>query len=268
MGPRHTERSRPRRRHWRLFNPILAGATGRDRVLASLGAGVAIATVGLLGLALHGDDLASPWIALPVAASAVLVFAVPSSPMAQPWPVIGGNALSALVGVCVAWALGGSALAGGVAVTLAIGAMSIGRCLHPPGAAAALTATVGGSAVDSAGWLFPLDPVATSALVLVAAGWGFHKLSGHAYPHVRPSAVATGDPLPSRRAGLRSDDVDAVLAKLGETFDIDRDDLALLLTELESRVLARERADLDAHTDPLAASAQPAATSASGSSSP
>ncbi len=230
-------------RHWRLFNPILAGATGRDRAFASLGAGLAIAAVGLLGLALHGDDLASPWIAVPVAASAVLVFAVPSSPMAQPWPVIGGNALSALVGVCVAQALGGGALAGGLAVMLAIGVMSVGRCLHPPGAAAALTAPVGGGAVDSAGWLLPLDPVATSALMLVAAGWAFHQLSGHAYPHVKPSAVATADPLPSQRVGLHDDDVDAVLAKLGETFDIDRDDLALLLTELEARILTRERAE-------------------------
>lgn len=237
MGPQ-----RPAR--WRLFAPILAGATGGDRVLAGLGAGVGIAAVGLLGLALHGDGVASPWIAIPVAASAVLVFAVPSSPMAQPWPVIGGNALSALVGVCVAQAVGGGALAGGLAVGVAIGAMSVGRCLHPPGAAAALTATVGGAAVDSAGWLFPLDPVATSALVLVAVGWAFHKLSGHAYPHVKPTGVVTADPLPSQRAGLRPDDVDAVLAEMGETFDISRDDLGLLLTGLEARVLTRERADL------------------------
>jgi CBS domain-containing membrane protein len=236
-------RSRPRPR-WRLFKPILAGATGRDRALAGLGAGVGIATVGLVGLAVHGDGAASPWIAVPVAASAVLLFAVPSSPMAQPWPVVGGNALSALVGICVAWALGGGALAGGLAVALAIAAMSVARCLHPPGAAAALTATVGGPAVDSAGWLFPVDPVATSALVLVTVGWAFHKLSGHAYPHVEPTAVATADPLPSQRAGLHSDDVDAVLAKMGEAFDIGRNDLGLLLTELETRVLTRERADL------------------------
>lgn len=243
MRTQRSERSRPRRRR-RLFDPILAGATGGDRILAALGAGVGIAVVGLVGIALHGDGLASPWIAVPVAASSVLVFAVPSSPMAQPWPVIGGNALSALVGICVARALGGGALAGGLAVALAIGAMSVGRCLHPPGAAAALTVPVGGAAVDSAGWLFPLDPVATSALALVAVGWAFHRLSGHAYPHVKPTAVPTADPLPSQRAGLHPGDVDAVLAKMGETFDIGRDDLGLLLTELEARVLSRERADL------------------------
>lgn len=236
-------RSQPRR-HWRVFSPILAGATGRDRALAGLGAGVGIAAAGLLGLAVHGDDVTSAWIAVPVAASAVLVFAVPSSPMAQPWAVVGGNTLSALVGVCVAQTVGGGALAGGLAVALAIGVMSVGRCLHPPGAAAALTATVGGPAVESAGWLLPLQPMATSALVLVAVGWGFHKLSGHAYPHVPPTSGVTDDPPPSQRGGLRPDDVDAVLTEMGEAFDIGRDDLGLLLTELEARVLARERADL------------------------
>lgn len=230
----------------RLFNPILAGATARDRVIACLGAGVGIALVGLLGIALHGDGTASPWIVAPVGASAVLVFAVPASPMAQPWPVVGGNALSALIGVGVAHAIGGGALAAGLAVALAIGAMSLARCLHPPGGAAALLATLGGPAVESAGWLFPLTSVATSALALAAAGWAFHRLSGHAYPHRSPAAVpaATDDPPPSRRVGPSTADVDAVLAQIGETFDIDRDDLQLLLHELEARVLTRERADL------------------------
>lgn len=32
-------------------------------------------------------------------ASAVLVFGVPGSPMAQPWPLVAGNTVSALVGI-------------------------------------------------------------------------------------------------------------------------------------------------------------------------
>lgn len=240
----------PQRRSWRdrrLFEPILAGATARDRAIACLGAGVGIALVGLVGIALHGDGVASPWIVAPVAASAVLVFAVPSSPMAQPWPVVGGNALSALVGVAVAHVLGGGALAAGLAVAIAIGVMSVGRCLHPPGAAAALVATLGGPAVESAGWLFPLTAVAANALTLVAAGWGFHRFSGHAYPHRSPAAAAAGvtdDPPPSWRVGPSSADVDAVLDEMGEAFDISSEDLQLVLRELEARVLARERADL------------------------
>ena len=39
----------------------------------------------------------SPVIVAPIGASAVLVFAVPSSPLAQPWSVVGGNVLSTLL---------------------------------------------------------------------------------------------------------------------------------------------------------------------------
>ena len=44
-----------------------------------------------------------PWMVASLGASAVLVFGMPSSPLAQPWPVLGGSTLSALVGaVCSA----------------------------------------------------------------------------------------------------------------------------------------------------------------------
>ena len=177
-------------------------------------------------------------------ASAVLVFAVPASPMAQPWPVFGGNALSALVGFAVGLWLGHGALACGLAVGLAIAVMSVTRSLHPPGGAAALTGALGGSLVDSAGWWFPVAPVALNALVLVAAGWLFHRLSGHPYPHPKDPESATRDPLPSKRVGVRDEDLDAVLAGIGESFDIEREDLRLLLAQLETRVLARRRPDL------------------------
>lgn len=237
----------PLPRGWRdarPFAPILAGATLRDRAVTSLGAGLGIALAGLVGLVVLGDDAATPWIVAPVGASAVLVFAVPASPMAQPWPVVGGLGLSALVGICVGRVLGDGAVAAGLAVALAIGVMSLTRCLHPPGGAAALLAVLGGSAVDASGWLFPLMPVAMGGAVLVVTGWAFHKLSGHAYPHVPRTTGATSDPPPSLRPGVAAEDLDAVLARLGETFDISRDDLGMLLSELDARVFARERADL------------------------
>lgn len=231
-------------RKLRLFNPILPGATARDRALACLGAIVAIALTGLIAAWLHGDGEALPWIAAPIGASAVLLFAVPSSPMAQPWPIVGGSALSALIGFAVGEALGHGALAGGLAVGLAIAAMSVTRSLHPPGGAMALFGVLGGSLVESAGWWFPLAPVALNAVVLVGVGWAFHRFSGHPYPHRQAAATATRDPLPSERVGVRGEDLDAVLAELGETFDIERRDLQLILAQLEARVLARARPEM------------------------
>jgi CBS domain-containing membrane protein len=210
-----------------LFRPILAGATLPDRLLACLGA--------LLGIGLTAFLCASLPVALiaPIGASAVLVFAVPASPLAQPWPVLGGNAVSALVGVAVAQALGPTSLAAGLAVAAAILAMSLGRCLHPPGGAAALTAVIGGPAVAEAGWLFPLAPVALNSAALLFAAWSFHRVSGHAYPH---RALP-----PAPQPAFTSQDLDRALEAEHETFDIAREDLERLLARVEAEA-ARRRA--------------------------
>jgi CBS domain-containing membrane protein len=227
-----------------VFNPILPGATGRGRLFACLGAIVGVGLTGLIGALVHGQGEALPWLVAPIGASAVLLFAVPASPMAQPWPIIGGNSLSALVGFAVGRELGHGAIACGLGVGLAIGVMSLTRSLHPPGGAAALTGVIGGSLVDSAGWWFPLAPVALNAVALVAVGWLFHRLAGHPYPHPQTLESATRDPLPTQRVGVRDEDLDAVLAGIGETFDIEREDLRLLLAQLETQVLARQRPEL------------------------
>jgi CBS domain-containing membrane protein len=175
----------------------------------------------------------------PIGASAVLLFAVPASPMAQPWPIIGGNSLSALTGFAVGQALGHGALACGIGVGLAIGVMSVTRSLHPPGGAAALTGVIGGGLVDPAGWWFPVAPVALDAVLLVAVGLLFHRLSGHPYPHpAHPQPPAHEAPAPAP-LDVSDADLDAVLARVGETFDIDREDLRLLLAELELQVQSR-----------------------------
>tara|TARA_R110000868_G_scaffold409835_1_gene696210 strand:+ start:1341 stop:1697 length:357 start_codon:yes stop_codon:yes gene_type:complete len=106
-------------------------------LIASLGAAIAIALtiVVCAGLPLSAVDL--PIIVAPLGASAVLVFAVPSSPLAQPWAVVGGNTISTLIGVWAFNLFPDITLAAGVAVGGAILVMSLLRCLHPPGGAAA-----------------------------------------------------------------------------------------------------------------------------------
>lgn len=236
------------RKPFRIFAPILAGANLRDRLLACLGALVAIAVAGsITRLALTGDANI-PLIVAPMGASAVLLFAVPTSPMAQPWPTIGGNVISALVGVTVAYFVPNAILATGLAVGLAIVAMSLTRCLHPPGGAAALTAALGGPAVTSAGFLFPFFPVGLNVVFMVAVAWAFHRLCGRSYPHVPPQAApapqATRDPPPLQRVGFRPEDIDRALEEIGEAFDISRDDLENLIREVEMRALVRSHGDV------------------------
>ena len=83
----------------RLFAPILAGATLRERLIACLGALVGILLTGMISGSIFGAGASLPLIVAPMGASAVLLFAVPASPLAQPWSIVGGNTISAFVGV-------------------------------------------------------------------------------------------------------------------------------------------------------------------------
>lgn len=218
-------------------------------MLACLGAAVGIGLTALVCKVVLGPNTAGlPFIVAPMGASAVLLFAVPSSPLAQPWSVVGGNTISVLVGILVARLVHDPVIASGLAVGLAIAAMSFARCLHPPGGAAALTAVIGGKAVLAAGFMFAFFPVAVNSILLTLLGVAFHRLSRRAYPHVAPSAPvnahATADPLPQARVGFQQADVDAALKDLGEAFDIDRKDLDRLLRQVEMRALARTHAHL------------------------
>jgi CBS domain-containing membrane protein len=215
----------------RMFHPILGGARLPDRLLACLGAAIGIAvTIVTCSSFVHAP---LPAIVAPLGASAVLVFAVPSSPLAQPWSVIGGNTLSALVGIAMFRVIPDPMLSAAAAVGGAILIMSLCRCLHPPGGAAALTAVIGGDAVHHAGYGFALLPVGVNSLALVLIGIGFHRLAIHRYP--RRVATAPLD------AGTRIHpaDIDLALGDMHETFDIDRQDLEVLLAHAERHALER-----------------------------
>lgn len=222
----------------RLFRPILAGANARDRLIACVGA--------LLGIALTAaamDALPGLALAVPMGATAVLLFAVPSSPLAQPWPVIGGNTISAVVGLLVGALVPDARLAAGVAVASAIAVMSLLRCLHPPGGAVALLVATGGAAAS--GLAIPLV-VAANCLVLTGTGWLFHRVSGHSYPH---RAALTSGPEPEP-AGVTADDIDRALEDMHEAFDISRDDLVALLERAEHHAHVRRIGPLSAR-DPM-----------------
>lgn len=116
-------------------------------------------------------------------ASAVLLFAVPHGALSQPWPLVGGHLVSALIGVAVAKVIPQMAMAAPVAVALAIGAMHYLRCIHPPGGATALSAVVGGETVHQLGFMYVLTPVMLNTLVILIVALVFnYPLRWRRYP--------------------------------------------------------------------------------------
>lgn len=152
-------------------------AVGRAEIaIAGIAALLGIATVHALT-----DWVAGPQAALfmvgSMGAAAVLLFAVPHGALSQPWPVFGGQLVSALVGVTVAQWIPEPALAAGMSVGGSIVAMQLLRCIHPPGGATALIAVIGGPAVHDLGYTYVLLPVLANTaiifLVAVAANYPF-----------------------------------------------------------------------------------------------
>lgn len=223
----------------RSFYPSPLAVGQRELVLGSIGAGLGLLITEWFSHQTLGSS--NPWFIAPMGASAVLLFAVPASPLAQPWSIVGGNLVSALVGVtCYRW-LGDSGLAAAVAGSAAIALMFTLRCLHPPGGAVALTAVLGGPAVHALGFSFAFWPVAVDSALMLLVALLFNRLAGRSYPHhgARPHPHHTRDPLPTQRAGPTREDLDAALASFGEVLDIDRDDLEDLLAR--TRLATRRR---------------------------
>ena len=211
----------------RRFWPAPIVVDGRERLRAAAGGVLGILITAVLCQRAHAG-LAGPWLVAPLGASAVLVFAVPASPLAQPWSVVGGNTLSALVGILAVRLVGTPELAAALAVGGAIAVMFALRCLHPPGGASALLVALTGVAQPG----FAIFPVMTNSVLLVAAGIAYNQATRRAYPHMQ---VAEPDPEPDPLDA----DLDAVLARYNQVLDVSRDDLKTLLADTRWRAYER-----------------------------
>ena len=232
----------------RRLIPDAAPVSNRERLRAAAGAFVGISLTGLLGSLAFRLDPTLPAMIAPMGASAVLLFAVPSSPLAQPWSILCGNIVSAFVGVTVALLVPDIFLASALAISLAIAAMMALRCLHPPSGAVALTAVLGGPAVHSLGYGFILWPVAGNSLILLILALVYNNATGRAYPHglrLGKASHGTADPTPIQKIGFSSADLNEVLKEYDEVLDIDRDVLEMILRKTELRSWRRRALHLD-----------------------
>ena len=109
-------------------------------------------------------------------ASAVLLFAVPHGKLSQPWALFGGHSISALIGVACYQLVPDSYLAAGLAVGLAVGAMHICRCIHPPGGATALAAVIGGPAIHAIGFDYIFVPILLNTVIIFTVAFVFNNL--------------------------------------------------------------------------------------------
>lgn len=230
---------------------VMPDATGHgEKLISAIGALIAIALTMALSLYVVGAQGGAMLVAS-MGASAVLLFAVPHGALSQPWPLVGGNLMSALIGVSCAKLIADPFVAGPLAVALAIFAMHYLRCIHPPGGATALVAVVGGGSVHALGYLYVLTPVALNVsimlLVAVAVNYPFPWRRYPACFRKQAQATAPAEIGAEGREQLGHDDFAYALREIGSYVDVTEADLSKIYR------LARKHALRASHGDePLA----------------
>ncbi len=198
-----------------------------EKLISGLGGFLAILAILFIShhfLTLH-DSYA---VVASMGASAVLLFAVPHGPLSQPWPVIGGNLISAFIGVSCALLIEPPILAASLAVGGAITAMYYLKCIHPPGGATALTAVVGGESIQALGYDFLWTPVLANVLSILTIALLFNAFfywrRYPAYLHQQQNV-----PSPSKEESFSHADFLNALKEIDSFVDINEYDLHRIL---------------------------------------
>ena len=208
----------------------------KELLRAFFGASLGLAVTAVFSRWLLDGSVPVTWLVAPMGATAIIVFALPASPMAQPWAVLCGNSVSALAGVTCANLIADPAIAATAAVGSALALMFLLRCLHPPGGATALLTVI----LHMTSYKFAFFPVLLNASLLVIVGVFYNNLTGRRYPHRLNLAVA-----PSAEFNrFSSADLDVALARYNQILDVSRDDLTALLHHAELAAYQRNLGDL------------------------
>ncbi|TWX65198.1 HPP family protein [Colwellia demingiae] len=130
-------------------------------VIAGIGASLAIGLLSYMEASLGDVAL----LMAPFGATAVLVFGVPDSPLAQPKNVILGHLITAFIGLVFVHYVGVTPLTLALATGFGVTAMLASKTTHPPAGANPILIMLSGQ-----GWGFLITPVLMGAVIIVLVG--------------------------------------------------------------------------------------------------
>lgn len=195
-----------------------------EKLISGVGAFIAIFAIYNISYLMLGED--ALLLVTSMGAATVLLFSVPHGPLSQPWPLFGGNLISACIGVACAQLIPDTFIAAAAAVGLSVTIMYYLKCIHPPGGATALSAVVGGSAVESLGFQYVITPVLLNVLVIFSVAVLFNFLfKWRRYPARLAKVEATNGSTTSESSGLSHQSIEHALRQIDSFIDISEEDL-------------------------------------------
>ena len=226
----------------RSLGPSSVASSPREAIRAGVGATFGLGVLGCLLVASGVHLHLGLYLIAPFGATTVLVFAAPSSPLAQPWPTVVGSALSAAIGVAVTLLIGQPTIRVAVAVGLAVSAMILCRAVHPPAGAVAMSAALAPETIHALGFWFVLAPVTVGACVLVVLATAYGRATGRHYPFRQFDA----EPPAEDRLGLSEAELTDILARYRQSLNLGVADLARLIGAAELQAAGHRVEPLDA----------------------
>jgi len=201
----------------------------QEKVFSSLAAFAAIFGLSYCVNGILPSQIFEPILLASMGASTFLLFVVPHSPLAQPWPLMAGHLTAAFIGVSCCQFIPDTTLALALAVSISILVMYLFNCMHPPAAATAMIAIIGGEQIIGQGWSFAYATVACNVVVLLALTLLLNNLiPGRRYPlnhqhHPHHRVFQKNKTLQHRQ--LYEEDFRWALSQLDSYIDITEEDL-------------------------------------------
>jgi CBS domain-containing membrane protein len=192
----------------------------------------ALIFIGAAGFLLQGFPVGTHWLVAPVGASTVILFALPHSPVAAPWPVLGSYLFGTACGFAALILVPSPPLAAALAVAATVWLMARFNCIHPPGGAVPLMMVLAAPQTPGALHHLSLAVVANVLLMLLLALVINNLLLRRRYPWHATAAASnphlTRDALPEQRIGLTHEDLEYAFKARDAFVDVQEGELVEL----------------------------------------
>lgn len=234
---------------WRMVCTDQLHLSLKEKCVTALTCFAAIMITGFVSHIFAQNQL--PWLIASMGASAIILYVLPNSPLAQPWPLVMGHLSSACIGISAFYSISSTLYAAATALGLAVFFMLLLKCVHPPGAATALAPVLSVDPSKSIDFMFVLMPVGINVMIMLVLAIVFNRyLLKRSYPVFNPPLAAkmplmsTAKLKKNRFTDMYQQDLLTALSNFEGVIDVSYHDLSKLFAAVHLLGYQRSHAQL------------------------
>ncbi|TVO36744.1 HPP family protein [Vibrio algivorus] len=216
-----------------------------ERIKVSITGFCALFLVVIISQYVQGSDAKMVLIGS-MGASSVILFALPSSPLAKPWPFLVGHIMSACIGLVLSFFIADLALLAATAIACVLMMMYILECMHPPAAATALVPVLASQHSEVGADI--LLPICLNVLVFFIASQLLSRLilkKRWLKPATNYDPVHLHhDQTPLKRLGLQADDLRQAINSFDSVLAVSQEELETIYQQAQKLAYQRRSGEI------------------------